>query len=226
MLGEKDIGKKLAGEQAANEVQDGMKVGLGSGSTVYWMVKRLGERVQQGLKVEGIPSSNQTEQWAKEFGVPLTDFSQVDYLDVTIDGADEVDENLNLIKGGGGALFREKVIAEAAKKFVIIVDQSKVVTQLGAYPLPVEVLPFGWEMAAKSIEALGCAWKLRRRNNEIFVTDNGNYILDCDFGMIPNPEELHKQLKMIVGVVETGLFANMADKVIIGGQETTKTIEA
>src|SRR5690606_22025469 len=136
MLGEKDIGKKLAGEQAANEVQDGMKVGLGSGSTVYWMVKRLGERVQQGLKVEGIPSSNQTEQWAKEFGVPLTDFSQVDYLDVTIDGADEVDENLNLIKGGGGALFREKVIAEAAKKFVIIDDQSKVVTQLGAYPLP------------------------------------------------------------------------------------------
>ncbi|RKQ35659.1 ribose-5-phosphate isomerase RpiA [Oceanobacillus halophilus] len=226
MLSKQDQLKKLVGEEAVHYIKDGMKIGLGSGSTVYWMVKKLGERVkEEGLKVEGIPSSDLTGDWAKEFGVPLTDFSQVEGLDITIDGADEVDENLHLIKGGGGALFREKIIAQAAKELIIIVDQSKKVQHLGRFPLPVEVLPFGWEMTAKEVESLGCEWKLRHRENDIYITDNGNYILDCYFNEILEPEKLHKQLKLMVGVVETGLFTNMADKVIVGGGDEIEVIE-
>ena len=142
MLSETDQMKRAVGEEAAACVKDGMKIGLGTGSTAYWMIRRLGERVKSGLNIEGIPSSVQTEQWANEFGVPLTDFSRVKELDITIDGADEVDENLHLIKGGGAALFREKIIAQAANELIIIVDSSKMVTNLGKYPLPIEVLYF------------------------------------------------------------------------------------
>ncbi|WP_156289795.1 ribose-5-phosphate isomerase RpiA [Oceanobacillus salinisoli] len=226
MLSKQDQLKKLVGEEAVHYIEDGMKVGLGSGSTVYWMVKKLGERIkEEGLHVEGIPSSDLTADWAKEFGVPLTNFSKVEALDVTIDGADEVDENLQLIKGGGGALFREKIIAEAAKELIIIVDESKRVKHLGRFPLPVEVLPFGWEMTKKEVAALGCEPTLRHQDNEIYVTDNGNYILDCYFNEILEPESLHKQLKLIVGVVETGLFTNMTDKVIVGGGEKVEVIQ-
>ncbi|RDW16939.1 ribose 5-phosphate isomerase A [Oceanobacillus arenosus] len=224
MLNEADIGKKAVGEEAAKYVKSGMKIGLGSGSTVYWMVKKLGELVQQGLDVEGIPSSNQTADWAREFGVPLTNFSKVDQLDLTIDGADEVDENLQLIKGGGGALFREKVIAMAAKELIIIVDKSKLVKHLGEFPLSVEVLPFGWEVTEKKIALLGCQPTLRKKDQEIFVSDNGNYILDCAFGEIMDPKKLHEQLKLIVGVVETGLFVDMANEVIVGNGNEIEVI--
>ncbi|MFC3039573.1 ribose-5-phosphate isomerase RpiA [Virgibacillus xinjiangensis] len=223
-MNEADQMKKLVGEAAVENVEDGMKVGLGSGSTVYWMVKKLGERVKEGLDVEGVPTSNTTAEWAREFGVPLTDFSKVQELDLTIDGADEVDEQLHLIKGGGGALFREKVVAAAAKELVIIVDGSKLVSQLGKFALPVEVLPFGWEVTAKHIAALGCSPQLRTAGEETYVTDNGNYILDCPFGQIKDPATLHNDLKDIVGVIETGLFIGMADKIVVGKQDKVEVI--
>lgn len=224
MLNEIDEAKKLVGEEAAHYVKSGMKIGLGSGSTVYWMIRKLGEFVQQGLDIEGIPSSNQTAQWAKEFGVPLTDFAKVDQLDITIDGADEVDRDFHLIKGGGGALFREKVIAMAAKELMIIVDKSKLVSHLGSFPLPVEVLPFGWEVTVKNIALLGCKPIIRKKDEEIFVSDNGNYILDCSFGEIDHPKKLHEQLIEIVGVVETGLFVDMADTVIVSNGSEIEVI--
>ncbi|UZD14943.1 ribose-5-phosphate isomerase RpiA [Virgibacillus natechei] len=219
-----DNAKKLVGEEAVKYIEDGMKVGLGSGSTVYWMIKKLGEYVEQGLDVTGVPTSQTTAQWAKEFGIPLTDFSELKQLDVTIDGADEVDENLHLIKGGGGALLREKIVASAAKELIIIVDRSKKVAHLGAFPLPVEVIPFGWEVTANNISTLGCVPKLRQKDGEVFISDNGNYILDCPFDKIPNPKTLHKELKSLVGVVETGLFVGMTDKVIVGEGDEVEVI--
>ncbi|AXI11188.1 ribose 5-phosphate isomerase A [Oceanobacillus zhaokaii] len=223
-MNDMDKAKKLAGEEAVHYVKNEMKVGLGSGSTVYWMIRKLGELVQQGLDIEGIPSSNQTAQWAKDFGVPLTDFSKVAQLDITIDGADEVDRDFHLIKGGGGALFREKVIAMAAKELIIIVDKSKLVPHLGSYPLPVEVLPFGWEVTAKNIALLGAQPIIRKKDEQIFVSDNGNYILDCSFGEINDPKKLHKQLIQLVGVVETGLFVNMANTVIVSNGSEVEVI--
>ncbi|WP_087972475.1 ribose-5-phosphate isomerase RpiA [Oceanobacillus rekensis] len=225
MLNEQDRMKKAVGEEAATLVEDGMKVGLGSGSTVYWMIRKLGELVKTGLKIEGIPSSNQTAQWANEFGVPLTDFSKVKELDITIDGADEVDENLHLIKGGGAALFREKVIAQAAREFIIIVDSSKIVTNLGEFPLPVEVLPFSWERTANEISKLGCTPKIRKKDAEILITDNGNYLLDCPFDTISDPAKLNEAINKIIGVIETGLFIGMANKIIVGDGETINIIE-
>ncbi|MBP1970704.1 ribose 5-phosphate isomerase A [Virgibacillus natechei] len=223
-MSEMDNAKKLVGEEAVKYIEDGMKVGLGSGSTVYWMIKKLGEYVEQGLDVTGVPTSQTTAQWAKEFGIPLTDFSELKQLDVTIDGADEVDENLHLIKGGGGALLREKIVASAAKELIIIVDRSKKVAHLGAFPLPVEVIPFGWEVTANNISTLGCVPKLRQKDGEVFISDNGNYILDCPFDKIPNPKTLHKELKSLVGVVETGLFVGMTDKVIVGEGDEVEVI--
>ncbi|GGP07089.1 ribose-5-phosphate isomerase RpiA [Oceanobacillus neutriphilus] len=212
--------KKAVGEKAASLVKDGMKVGIGFGSTVYWFVRALGERVkQEGLEIEGIPSSIMTGEWAKEFGVPLTDFETTKELDITIDGSDEVDPDFQLIKGGGAALFREKIIAQAAKKLIIIVDESKMVDHLGAFALPVEILPFAWERTAYEIEKLGCTPVLRLKDGETLITDNGNYIVDCPFEKIKDPAGLDRKLQSIVGVVETGLFIDMADTVIIGGSE-------
>lgn len=209
--------KRLVGEKAADYIKDGMTVGLGSGSTVYWTLKKLGEMIQQGMKVSGIPSSKRTEGWANEFCIPLIDFKDVEYLDIAIDGADEVDTNLNLSKGGGGSLLREKLVDEYARKLIIVVDESKMVNELGRFPLPVEIIPFGWEVTAKRIAKLGCVPKLRINDNEIFVTNNGNYIVDCQFESITKPTELHNQLKQLLGVVETGLFVDMTDVVIVGG---------
>jgi len=225
MLNEKDLMKKSVGEEAVTFVENGMKLGLGSGSTVYWMIRKLGERIkEEGIEVEGIPSSEQTAKWAREFGVPLTDFSAVKELDITIDGADEVDENLQLIKGGGAALFREKIIAQAAKKLIIIVDSSKIVKTLGSYPLPVEVLPFAWERTASEISKLGCDPELRMKDGKPLITDNGNYILDCPFGTIGSPRELDGKLKTIAGVIETGLFVDLTSQVILSDGENIKII--
>jgi len=209
--------KRIVGDEIVKYIKDGMKVGLGSGSTMYYAVKKLGERVkEEGLNIEGIPTSIKTAEWAKEFGVPLTDFSKVQELDLAIDGADEVDPNLQIIKGGGGALFREKVVAASAKEFYVIVDDSKIVYHLGAFALPVEVVPFGYEVTKSKIAELGVKPVLREKDGEVFITDNGNYILDCDFQKIEEPEKLCEQLISIVGVVETGLFTYMTDKVLIG----------
>ncbi|MDX8045367.1 ribose-5-phosphate isomerase RpiA [Gracilibacillus sp. S3-1-1] len=217
--------KQIVAKEAVNYVKDGMKLGLGSGSTMYFFMKELGERVQDGLNVVGIPTSNKTAEWAKEFNVPLTDFSETQELDLAIDGADEVDLNLQLIKGGGGALLREKVVAASAKEFLVIVDESKIVDHLGTFPLPVEVVPFGWEVTAKEITALGCELERRTDNGQVYVTDNGNYILDCKFDKILDPEKLNKDLQSLVGVVENGLFINMTSKVLISDLEQVKVME-
>lgn len=208
--------KQLAGEKATEFVRDGMTLGLGTGTTVYWTIQRLGELVRRGLRIRGIPTSRRTEEQARAAGIPLTSFAEVSELDLTIDGADEVNPSLDLIKGGGGALLREKLVATASRQLMIVIDSTKRVETLGRFPLPVEVVPFAWEITARRVAALGCAPRLRTAEGEPFVTDNGNYLLDCAFGAIPRPAELHDALKRLTGVVETGLFVGMADLVIVG----------
>ncbi|MEO0584569.1 MAG: ribose-5-phosphate isomerase RpiA [Bacteroidota bacterium] len=211
-------GKKAAGEYATSFVESGMKVGLGTGSTAYYAIKKLGERVRGGLVITGYPTSRATEDLAREEGIPLGDLTKVDRLDVTIDGADEFDPQLDLIKGGGGALFREKVVASLSDSFLVVVDDAKKVDKLGTFALPVEVVPFAWEITQRRIESLGVRTTLRQSEDQPFVTDNANYILDCHFATIEYPAKLHTALIHMIGVVETGLFIQMADKVIVGYQ--------
>ncbi|MGH1296606.1 ribose 5-phosphate isomerase A [Bacillus pretiosus] len=217
--------KQLAGEYAANLVKDGMKVGLGTGSTVYWTIQKLGERVKEGLSFQAVPTSKETEVLAKQLNISLISLNDVQSLDLTIDGADEIDANLQLIKGGGGALLREKIVATSSKELFIIADESKLVTHLGTFPLPVEIIPFSWKQTERKIQSLGCQTTLRLKNNETFITDNNNVIIDCIFPQnITNPANLHTQLKMITGVVETGLFVNMTNKAIIGTKNGIKEL--
>jgi ribose 5-phosphate isomerase A len=206
--------KQLVGEKAVEYISDGMVVGLGTGSTAYYTIKKLGESVRKGLNIKGIPTSEQTAALAVEQGIMLVDFKDVKQIDVAIDGADEFDADLNLIKGGGGALLREKIIANAASTFIVIADSSKGSVKLGAFSLPVEIVTFGAKMTSQKIAELGCEPKLRLNGNQPFITDNGNYILDCDFKQIESPVELERQLNMIPGVVENGLFVNRADFLI------------
>ena len=209
--------KQLAGEYAATFVKDGMKIGLGTGSTVYWMIEKLGERVKEGLSFQAVPTSKETEVLAQQLNIPLISLNDIQSLDLTIDGADEIDSNLHLIKGGGGALLREKSLPPPSKELLIIADESKLVTHLGTFPLPVEIIPFSWKQTESKIQSLGCQTTLRLKNNETFITDNNNMIIDCVFPHnITNPANLHNHLKMITGVVETGLFVNMTSKAIIG----------
>ncbi|AFQ12070.1 TPA: ribose 5-phosphate isomerase A [Bacillus pacificus] len=209
--------KQLAGEYAATFVKDGMKIGLGTGSTVYWTIEKLGERVKEGLSFQAVPTSKETAVLAQQLNIPLISLNDIQSLDLTIDGADEIDSNLHLIKGGGGALLREKIVASSSKELLIIADESKLVTHLGTFPLPVEIIPFSWKQTESKIQSLGCQTTLRLKNNETFITDNNNMIIDCVFPHnITNPANLHNHLKMITGVVETGLFVNMTSKAIIG----------
>ncbi|MEH7238513.1 ribose-5-phosphate isomerase RpiA [Bacillus sp. JJ1562] len=206
--------KKEVGEKALDYIKDGMIVGLGTGSTVFYTISKLGELVQNGLSIKGIPTSKQTENLAKEVGIPLISFNEVQQIDVAIDGADEVDPELNLIKGGGGALLREKIIANAAKTFIVVADSAKNVAKLGSFPLPVEVLPFGIELTKKKIQELGLVPDLRQVQGSPFQTDNGNYILDCRLPDMTNLIEIERELNLIPGVIENGLFLGMADKYI------------
>lgn len=216
--------KKWAGEKAAEYIQDGMTVGLGTGSTVYWTILKLGELISQGLQIKAIPSSVETERLAKKAGIPLTTFSEVNMLDLSIDGADEVDAMFNLIKGGGGALVREKFIDTFTRKFIVVVDESKLVSKLGSFPLPVEIIPFGWKVTCRSLAELGCTPVLRKRNDERFISDNGNYIVDCHFTGIDAPASLHSRLKQLLGVVETGLFIDVTDLVIVGKPDGVEVV--
>ena len=206
--------KKEVGEKAVEYVKDGMVVGLGTGSTVYYFISKLGQLVQQGLSIKGIPTSKQTEKLAIELGIPLVSFNQIEQIDVAIDGADEVDPELHLIKGGGGALLREKIIAASAKTFIVIADSHKNVETLGTFPLPIEVVPYGVEMTVKHIRELGGISEIRQNQGSPFLTDNGNYILDTSFQEIKQPRDLEKNLNLIPGVVDNGLFVGMADAVI------------
>lgn len=208
--------KQITGEKAAEYVKDGMKIGLGTGSTAYYAVKKVGEMVRNGLKVKAVPTSKETAELAAEEGIELIELADVDKLDLTIDGADEVDKDFNLTKGGGGALLREKIVASASEKLIIIVDESKLVEKLGEFPLPVEITPFSWKYTKKMIDKFDCSSEIRKKDGEIYITDNGNYIIDCDFGQIDNPIKLTEELNKIPGVVENGIFAEMAEIVIVG----------
>lgn len=211
--------KQIAGEKAAEYVKDGMIVGLGTGSTAYWAVKKVGEMVADGLNIRAVPTSEETRSLAEELNIPLVSLADVNYIDLTIDGADEVDSDLNLIKGGGGALVREKIVAYHSKKLIIIVDDSKLVDKLGAFPLPVEVVHFGADKTLINLEKFDCQPKLRKKEGELFNTDNYNYIIDCNFEVIENPKDLNNKLNELPGVVETGLFVDMTDKVIVGNNQ-------
>jgi ribose 5-phosphate isomerase A len=218
--------KKQAAEKAAQYIEDGMIIGLGTGSTVEFAVKKIRELVQNGLHIKGIPTSLKTKRLATELKIPLIELDEYTEIDVTIDGADEVDSNLNLIKGGGGALTREKIVAYHSKKVIIIVDETKIVKGLGCDSfLPVEVTKFGWPATKKTLEGMGCTAELRKIMDEVFITDNQNYIIDCDFGKIAEPEVLEKEINNIPGVLENGLFIGLADEVIVGSKQGIMTLE-
>jgi ribose 5-phosphate isomerase A len=210
-----DLEKQIAGRAAAELVEPETIVGLGSGSTATWAIRFLGDRVRSGLKIVGIPTSQNTKRLAEQLGIPLATLEQHPQIDIDIDGADEIDPQLNLIKGGGGALLREKIIASASRRFIVVGDSSKQVAHLGKFPLPVEVIPFAESVISKRIAALGATIS-RRGGANPFVTDEGHHILDCTFGEIADPAALADQLKSIPGVVEHGLFIGMAELALIG----------
>jgi len=208
--------KTAAAELAVAELRDGMLVGLGTGSTATLAVRAIGRRVREGLRITGVATSEQTEALARELGIPLTTLAEDTVIDVTIDGADEVERGtLALIKGAGGALLREKIVASASRRLVIVIDSSKWVDRLGTrYPVPVEVVPFGWPTTAARLRRLGATPELRRDGGRPFVTDGGHYILDCGFPDIPDPATLAHHLDGVVGVVEHGLFIGLTSRVV------------
>jgi ribose 5-phosphate isomerase A len=212
-----DREKAAAAKASLRYVNDGDIVGLGTGSTAAFMVRALAEKVRAGLKIVGIPTSKRTGELAASLGIAVTTLDEYQDINVTIDGADEFDSQLRLIKGGGGALLREKIVASASRKLVIIADSSKQASKLGRFPLPVEVIPFAEKLVARKIVAMGAQVKLREyAYGNPFVTDEGHHILDCHFGEIDDPEKIGSELSFMPGIVEHGLFLNMASVVVVG----------
>ena len=207
--------KQIAGEAATKYLNNGMVVGLGTGSTVKYAVKKIGELIKNGLTIRGIPTSEVTKILAEEEEIPLTNFTENNHIDLTIDGADEIDQNLNMIKGGGAALLREKIVAAASKEVIIVVSSNKFVEKLGNFPLPVEVIPFGWESTFNSLERIGGNPDLRLQNGQPLKTDNGNFIIDCKFGEIRDANKLEQRLNIIPGVLENGLFVGLCSRMIL-----------
>lgn len=223
-----DVAKRAAAAAAIERfVRPGMRLGLGSGSTSFAMVRILGERVRDGLKVVGVATSQATAELAREEGVPLADLDALGALDLTLDGADEIDPGLRMIKGGGACLLWEKIIAAASGSMVAMVDETKLVDRLGAFPLPVEVIPMGWTSTCRHIEQCLAQHRLegraitRRGGDDPLLTDSGNYILDCHLQRIADPEALERSLDQIPGVVENGLFCNIAQAMIVGYPDGT-----
>ena len=223
MSAEIDSYKQLAGRAAADVVESGMLVGLGSGSTAAFAVAAIAERLRAGAikGIHGIPTSDQTEAQAIELGIPLADLNDYSGIDLSIDGADEVDPALNLIKGGGGALLREKIVAQASRRNIIVVDPGKLSPTLGTnFALPIEVAPFGWRMLLDFVTGLGARVALRYRgDDEPYLTDQGNYVLDANFGPIADPHALSRALEGRPGVLEHGLFLGLATDLIVGGPD-------
>jgi len=226
-----EIWKQQAAEQAAALVEQGMRLGLGTGSTASHLVEILGARVKSGLDIVCVATSERTRVQARGLGIALSTLEEIPELDLTIDGADEIDAHLRLIKGGGGALLREKIVAAASRRMVVIADAGKLVATLGAFPLPVEVVRFGLEATRRRIARLaanaGCEGRIDLRQGsdlQPFVTDGGNYIFDCAFGRIADAEALDVALKSVPGVVENGLFLGMADQAIVAGPEGVEVL--
>lgn len=224
-MADRDDLKQAAALRALDLVFDGMWLGLGTGSTAEPFVDALAEKVAAGLQILCVPTSEATRERAESLGIPLTTLDETPHLHLTVDGADEIDGQLRLIKGGGGALLREKIVATASDQMVVIADDSKLVPMLGKFPLPVEVVQFGLAATRRLVEAMaeqaGCEGEIRLRrtaSGEPFLTDQGNYILDCHFGSIPEPEVLSFALKRVPGVVEHGLFLGVADLAIVAGE--------
>ncbi len=225
---QQDLWKKAAAEAAARLVEDGMVLGLGTGTTAAQFVTALGTRVaKEGLRVSGVSTSEHTAALARSLGIPLATFAEHIQLDLTVDGADEVElSTLFLVKGHGGALLREKIVAAASKRMVVIADETKLVAKLGKQSVPVEVVQFGWQVTDDRLKKLGAKTSLRlTADSKPFVTDNGNYIIDCAFGVIEKPKELAHHLDHVVGAVEHGLFLGFASEVLVGGPEGVKILQ-
>ena len=220
--------KQAAAEAAARLVENGMVLGLGTGTTAALFVAALGRRVQQeGLRISGLPTSKHTADLARSLSIPLTTFAEHTELDLTVDGADEVElGTLFLIKGHGGALLREKVVAAASKRMVVIADETKLVEHLGKQTVPVEVVQFGWQVTDSRLKKLGAKTSMRLTSaGDPMITDNGNYIIDCDFGILQNPKETAHHLDHVIGAVEHGLFLGIASQVIVAGPAGVKTLQ-
>ena len=225
-MGDQEREKQAAAARSMACVEAGQIVGLGTGATATHAIRMLGQRVREGLTIQGVATSEQTRELAAAEGIPLLPLEQVTRVDVTIDGADEVDPQLRLIKGGGGALLHEKIVAWASDRLIVIADSGKLVGRLGRFPLPVEVVPRAWRLLAGKLAALGCTATLRQRTDEVYVTEEGNYLLDCAFGAIEDPPRLASALNAMPGVVEHGLFIDMADVVIIGRGQDAEVLSA
>lgn len=221
--------KRDASSEAVSQVKDGYVIGLGSGSTVIYAIQKIGDRIrQEGIDVSAVPTSYQTFQLAVKYGIPTTTLEESPTLDLTIDGADQIDDQLNLIKGMGGALTREKIVASASEKLVIIVDRRKRVKFLGEnnHPVPIEAVPFATPIITQKIKEIGGEPVLREADKKVgpVITDNGNVIIDVNLGVIHRPEEVNQRLKYLPGVVETGLFVNMADLAYVGDRSKVKRL--
>jgi ribose 5-phosphate isomerase A len=220
-----NLEKLNAGEKAIDFIEDGMLLGLGTGSTVYYTINKIGELVKEGMKLKAVSTSTATSQLAASLGIEILSFNSITKTDLTIDGADEVDPYLNGIKGGGGALLYEKLVAEASDKIIWVVDSGKRVKKLGKFPLPLEVVQFGVSHLLRIFKDRNYNPVLRQKDGKPYITDAGNYIFDLQLKEIDNPSQLNTELKLLTGVVETGLFINMADKVIVGLGNKTEIID-
>lgn len=219
--------KKLAAEKAAEWIEDNMVVGLGTGSTAYWAIQKIGKRVKEGLRIRAVATSEDTEKLAREQKIPIVPFSEIQKIDITIDGADEVDQYGNLLKGGGGALLREKIVAYHTNTYLVVVDESKLVGQLGKFPLPIEIIPFAAELTVRKLEESFGPVKIRQAERKNFITDNGNWIADLACFPITDPEMMNAELHNIPGVLETGLFMReYVTKVILGSKQGTVEIKS
>jgi len=220
-----DKEKELAGSKVSDFVNDGMILGLGTGSTFYYAIKKIGDMVKEGLKIKAVSTSSSTDKLAESLNIPLLSIDDVDEIDLTIDGADEIDPDFNGIKGGGGALLFEKVVAKSSRQNLWVVNSAKMVDRLGAFPLPIEVVPYALGKVCKKLVKLGYNPKVRMENEEQFITDSGNNIIDVKLGIIEDPYKMEVELNMIPGVVENGLFLDVVDIVIVGKGDGVEIIK-
>lgn len=217
--------KKIAGERGTEYIKDGMILGLGTGSTAYYMIKKVGKLVQNGMNIKAVATSKNTEELAKKLHIPVVKIDEIDKIDLCIDGVDEIDTNFHAIKGGGGALFREKIVANLSEEVIWIMDESKLVEKIGKFPLPVEILPYGYIHVIKILEKYSLKPKIRMKGQEIFVSDNGNYIVDLYLKSPIDINEVLYKVNKITGVLKIGLFLNLCNRIIIGTDKGVKIIE-